>query len=102
MQENFDKKELEFIGPEFLTWAYFYLTNEGTEANLKELCPTSKNFSQGDQQIKFVIGKKILLQPLEAKEVRVQVQSPVLDGCGEVLQAISSGSLIASMSLDFE
>lgn len=88
--------DLAFLGPEFLTWTYFYITHEGSEVKLEELCPKHHTLTG---KLKLVLGKKMLLVPPE-NDSRVQLSSPILENCGEVLQAISAGSQIMQLSLE--
>lgn len=72
---------LAFLGPEFLTWLYFHITEQGDG--------------------KIALGKKIMLKPLAVDDIKVSVTGPALDDSGEVLQAVRSGAYVDTMSLDF-
>ncbi len=80
--------DLTFLGPEFLTWLYFYIDQEGGE------------IKAGKPEARITVGKSILLKPLANPDMRVAILSPMLDDSGEVLQAIRAGAHVESMALD--
>ncbi len=76
-----------FLGPEFLTWLYFFLEEEGFEVDIE------------GEQARFAIGKRALLKVLDASGSRVTLSGPDLDDSGELLHAVRRGALIEGLSL---
>jgi hypothetical protein len=75
-----------FLGPEFLTWLYFFLESEGFEATVS------------GELVRFAIGKRTVLSSPE-EGARVALSGPDLDDSGELLQAVRRGALIDVLSL---
>lgn len=76
-----------FLGPEFLTWLYFFLEEEAFEVEI-----------EGDT-VRFAIGKRAVLKTLDASGSRVALSGPELDDSGELLYAVRRGALIEALSL---
>ena len=90
-------KDLQFLGPEFLTWLFFYISNEGSEVDLAELCPKHPHLNG---VVRLVIGNNVVLVPPDVASCRVQVSDPVIESSGEVLQAICGGSQVDSLAIE--
>lgn len=90
-------KDLQFLGPEFLTWLFFYISNEGSEVELDDLCPKHPHLNG---PVRLVIGNNVVLVPPEVASCRVQVSDPVIESSGEVLQAICGGSQVESLAIE--
>ena len=76
-----------FIGPEFLTWLYFYLEEEGFELTV------------GEDVVLFAIGKRTVLTTLDEQGARVALTGPDLDDSGELITAVRRGAFIDMLSL---
>ncbi len=87
-----------FLGPEFLTWLYFTLLEEGLELSLPGAFP--KDTPEEDTLVQFAIGKRAALRALDASGARVALSGGGLDDCGELLQAVRRGALLEVMSLE--
>ena len=87
-----------FLGPEFLTWLYFTLLEEGLELEMGDALPQDNRPEDGI--VRFAIGKRLVLKPIDTGGARVSLNGAGLDDNGEVLQAIRRGALIDSMTLD--
>lgn len=88
--------KLAFLGPEFLTWLFFHIDQEGGEIDLEKLAPGSDL----KDTMRIAVGKRISLKPLVDSELRVVVSSAMLDDSGEVLSAIRSGAYVDSLMID--
>jgi hypothetical protein len=90
-----------FLGPEFLTWLYFTLFDEGFEMALPDAFPPGAGSDAPDGGIvRFAIGKRVTLKPQDLSGPKVALSGPGLDNNGEVLQAVRRGALVESLSLD--
>lgn len=76
-----------FLGPEFLTWLYFFLEEEGFEVDVE------------GEQARFAIGKRAVLKVLDSSGSRVTLAGPDLDDSGELLHAVRRGALIEGIAL---
>lgn len=76
-----------FLGPEFLTWLYFFLEDEGFDVDVD------------GEQVRFAIGKRAVLKVLDASGSRVTLSGPDLDDSGELLHAVRRGALIDGIAL---
>lgn len=76
-----------FLGPEFLTWLYFFLEEEAFEVDV-----------DGDR-VRFAFGKRAVLKTFDASGARVAISGPELDDSGELLHAVRRGALIEALSL---
>lgn len=76
-----------FLGPEFLTWLYFFLEEEGFEVEVD------------GEPVRFAIGKRAVLKTLDASGSRVALSGPELDDSGELLYALRRGALIEGLAL---
>jgi hypothetical protein len=76
-----------FLGPEFLTWLYFFLEEEGFELEI------------GTDVVRFSIGRRTVLTSLDAQTARVALTGPDLDDSGELVTAVRRGALIDLLSL---
>lgn len=96
---DISRSKLSFLGPEFLSWAYFHMDMNGgcTELNFRSI--TDK---KALTRARVIIGSRITLKPLSMKELCVTVASPMLDDSGEVMQAIHSGGLVFVLALQAE
>lgn len=86
-----------FLGPEFVTWLYFTLLDEGFEVDLSEafLSP-----APDDTTVRFAIGKRATMKSLDPSGAKVALTGPGLDDSGEILQAIRRGALVDVLSLE--
>jgi hypothetical protein len=102
-----------FLGPEFLTWLYFTLLEEGMALPREELGlpapegPMAKARGDGDNDndvdldlVQFAIGKRAVLKTVEAGGARVTLAGAGLDDNGEILQAIRRGAFLDTLALD--
>lgn len=89
--------KLSFVGPEFLTWLYFFIESKGGEVILP-LALGEKE--KKERRVNIGIGKRISLRPLLAGDARMNITSSMLDDSGEVLQALRAGLLIDTMALE--
>ncbi len=87
-----------FLGPEFLTWLYFTLLEEGLELALPAAFP--KETPEDETLVQFAIGKRAALRTLDAAGARVTLCGPGLDDNGEILMAIRRGALLDSVQLE--
>lgn len=87
-----------FLGPEFLTWLYFTLLEEGLELALPSAFP--KDTPEEDALVQFAIGKRASLRTLEVGDARVALSGAGLDDNGEILQAVRRGALLDVLSLE--
>lgn len=88
-----------FLGPEFVTWLYFTLLEEGMVIDLAaELGSEAGDGS--DAEVQFAIGKKAVLKTIDAGGARVTLAGAGLDDNGEILQAIRRGAYVDVLSLD--
>lgn len=76
-----------FLGPEFLTWLYFFLEEESFEVEVD------------GEPVRFAIGKRAVLKTFDASGARVAISGPDLDDSGELLHAVRRGALIEGLSL---
>ncbi len=90
--------EKSFLGPEFMTWLYFYLFEEGFELQLKEAFP--EGAAPEGNIVRFAIGKKVKLTAQDTGGPAATVDGSGLDNNGEVLQAVRRGALIKLLALD--
>lgn len=88
-----------FLGPEFLTWLYFTLFEEGFEVALPDAFPPGSEVPDGGI-VRFAVGKRVTLKPQDLSGPKVALSGPGLDNNGEVLQAVRRGALVESLSLD--
>lgn len=96
---DISRSRLSFLGPEFLTWAYFHIEmNDGCAEIDFRGASNRKEMSTA----RITIGSRITIKPLSMKELCVTVTSPMLDDSGEVLQAIHSGGLVFILALQAE
>jgi hypothetical protein len=97
-----------FLGPEFLTWLYFTLLEEGLALPRTELGlppPTGAMAGDGDDDgdqdlVQFAIGKRAALKTVDAGGARVALSGTGLDDNGEILQAIRRGAFLDTLALD--
>ncbi|MBM4280263.1 MAG: hypothetical protein FJ137_05735 [Deltaproteobacteria bacterium] len=106
-----------FLGPEFLTWLYFTLLEEGLALPRAELglpaptgamAPDKPASSSGDADgdgddqdlVQFAIGKRAVLKTVDAGGARVALSGAGLDDNGEILQAIRRGAFLDTLALD--
>ena len=87
-----------FLGPEFLTWLYFTLLEEGLELAVPGAFP--KDTPDDDTLVQFAIGKRVALRALDQSGARVALSGSGLDDCGELLQAIRRGALVDVLALE--
>lgn len=88
-----------FLGPEFVTWLYFTLLEEGMVIDMSaELGSEAGDGS--DAEVQFAIGKKAVLKTIDAGGARVTLAGAGLDDNGEILQAIRRGAYVDVLSLD--
>lgn len=87
-----------FLGPEFLTWLYFTLLEEGLELELPAAFPPGTE--EDEAVVQFQIGKRAQLKTVDATGARVTLAGPGLDDNGEILQAIRRGALLEMLSLE--
>jgi hypothetical protein len=79
--------EKAFLGPEFLTWLFFYLEENQLEVEVD------------GRVVGFSIGRRLVLSTLDNTGVRTTLAGPDLDDSGELLQAVRRGALIEHLSL---
>jgi hypothetical protein len=101
-----------FLGPEFLTWLYFTLLEEGLalpRADLGLPAPTGAMAPDGESSaaddedqdlVQFAIGKRAVLKTVDAGGARVTLSGTGLDDNGEILQAIRRGAFLDTLALD--
>jgi hypothetical protein len=90
--------EKSFLGPEFLTWLFFHLEEENWELEAKDAFPDPQTQPQ-DGIVSFAMGRKTVLQTLDATGSKVSLSGPELDKRGELLQAIHQGALFETLEL---
>lgn len=90
----------QFLGPEFLTWLYFTLLEEGLELALPSAFP--KNTPEDETVVQFGIGKRMALKTVDASGTRVSLSGPGIDDSGEALQAVRRGALVDTLALDLQ
>jgi hypothetical protein len=76
-----------FLGPEFLTWLYFHLEDQGFAIEV------------GGEEVRFAIGKRTVLKVLDSSGARITIAGPDLDDSGELLHAVRRGALIDILAL---
>jgi hypothetical protein len=86
-----------FLGPEFLTWLYFTLLEEGLQLEIPAAFPAGTE--DEETLVGFEIGKRAQLKSIDATGARVSLSGPGLDDNGEILQAIRRGALLEILSL---
>jgi hypothetical protein len=90
-----------FLGPEFVTWLYFTLLEEGLEIELPGAFVASTGVqAPEDNIVRFAIGKRTVLKTLDPSGAKCTLSGPGLDDNGELLQAIRRGALVDSLSLE--
>lgn len=89
-----------FLGPEFVTWLYFHLQEEGFAIALPDV--TRGRTREGDEEVRFAIGKRSTLKMLDGAGLRVALSGPGLDDSGELLQAIRRGAFIDVLALQMQ
>lgn len=87
-----------FLGPEFVTWLYFTLLEEGMEISLPTAFPAGTE--EEEAQVQFQVGKRAQLRSIDATGAKVSLSGPGLDDNGEILQAIRRGALLEILSLE--
>lgn len=87
-----------FLGPEFVTWLYFTLLEEGMEMALPTAFPPGTD--EEEAVVQFQIGKRAQLKSIDATGAKVSLSGPGLDDNGEILQAIRRGALLEILSLE--
>lgn len=87
-----------FLGPEFLTWLYFTLLEEGMEIDVPSAFPAGT--AEEEAIVQFQVGKRAQLRTIDASGARVSLAGPGLDDNGEILQAIRRGALLESLALE--
>lgn len=90
--------EKAFLGPEFLTWLYFTLLDEGLELSLPGAF--AKGTPEEEALVQFAIGKRAALRSLDASGARVALSGGGLDDNGELLQAARRGALLEVLAID--
>jgi hypothetical protein len=85
-----------FLGPEFVTWLYFHLEDNGWMLDLGT--PTRKG-APALGTVGFAMGEKAVLRPIDAAGARVTLAGPDLDDSGELLQAVRRGALVDTLEL---
>lgn len=88
-----------FLGPEFVTWLYFTLFEEGFELALPDAFPASTEAPDGGI-VRFAVGKRVTLKANDLAGPKVSLNGPGLDNNGEILQAVRRGALVDVLSLD--
>lgn len=76
-----------FLGPEFLTWLYFHLEENGFSVDV------------GGEEVRFAIGKRTVLKVFDSSGARITLAGPDLDDSGELLHAVRRGALIDTLAL---
>lgn len=94
---NKDPSALNFLGPEFLSWLYFYIDAKNGEFHFSEYSKTKVTF---EDAFRMCIGNRAALRPLIGTSASVTVTGTALDDSGEVLQAFRAGALVDSLSLE--
>lgn len=101
-----------FLGPEFLTWLYFTLLEEGLALPRAELGlspptgamapdgPATSDDDDDQDLVQFAIGKRAVLKTVDAGGARVALSGAGLDDNGEILQAIRRGAFLDTLALD--
>lgn len=90
--------EKAFLGPEFLTWLYFTLLEEGMELSLPGAF--AKDTPADEALVQFAIGKRAALRALDASGARVALSGGGLDDNGELLVAVRRGALLEVLALE--
>lgn len=90
-----------FLGPEFVTWLYFYLQHEGFEVELADAFSGPRNAPE-DNLVRFAVGRRSTLKSLDGTGARVSISGPGLDDSGEMLQAIRRGAFIDVLALQMQ
>jgi len=88
----------DFLGPEFLTWLYFHLEDEGWDLHLPDAF-ADKDIAPEGERVQFAMGKRAALHPLDDAGAKVTLNGPDVDGGGELFSAIRRGAFIDSLSL---
>ena len=94
---NKDPSALNFLGPEFLSWLYFYIDAKNGELHFSEYSKAKVTF---EDAFRMCIGNRAALRPLIGTSASVTVTGTSLDDSGEVLQAFRAGALVDSLSLE--
>ena len=90
-----------FLGPEFLTWLYFTLFDEGFEIAVPEAFPAGSGTDAPEGGVvRFAVGKRVSLKPHDLAGAKVALSGPGHDNNGEILQAVRRGAMVESFSLD--
>lgn len=92
-----DPSVLNFLGPEFLSWLYFYLDEKGGELRFSEFSKAKVTF---EDSFRMCIGNHAALRPLHGSSSSVTVKGAAVDDSGEVLQAFRAGALVDTLSLE--
>lgn len=90
--------EKQFLGPEFLTWLFFYLEEQEWTVPTAELGDDCvRRFT--NPHVAFAPGQKISLKAADGSNTKVALSGPGLDGSGELHQAIRRGAFIESLAV---
>lgn len=92
-----DASALNFLGPEFLSWLYFYLDEKGGEIRFSQLSSKKVNF---EDTFRMCVGNRAALRPINGSRASVTVSGQAVDDSGEVLQAFRSGALVDALALE--
>ena len=87
-----------FLGPEFVTWLYFTILEEGGHIDVSSAF--TDDTPEDDRIIEVQVGKRAQLKSIDASGARVSLAGPGLDDSGEILQAIRRGALLDVLSLE--
>ena len=90
-------RDKAFLGPEYVTWLYFTLIDEGFEIGV----PNVNDDTGAPVDVRFAIGKKAMLNASgDHTGPKITLSGAGLEDNGEVLQAIRRGALVESLSLE--
>jgi hypothetical protein len=90
--------EKAFLGPEFLTWLYFTLRDNGFALDVGDALPPDQR--PVDNVVQFAVGKRVSLSDGVGGAAKVTITGTGLDESGELLQAVRRGAWIDSIALD--
>lgn len=87
-----------FLGPEFLTWLYFYLDENDYDIVCSEAFDGIRDSPPGGV-VQFAVGKRTTLSPLDLDGAKLSLSGPGIDDADEVLAAVRRGALIMTLEL---
>jgi hypothetical protein len=90
--------EKQFLGPEFLTWLYYFLETREWAVPIAELGNELQSRFSNPEAL-FAPGQKVQLKAADGSNTKVALSGTGLDGSGELHQAIRRGAFIETLGL---